>query len=791
VTIDAEPRLAVPHGSASVHELLQFERLMSELSASFINLPASEIDAVIEGGLRRIVETLDIDRSSLSRLVPGTGQLQTTHSWAVDGLPPVLGKTWPVDDFAYLVALGRTGKPLVFSSLDDLPPAANAARLAYQRFGMRSHVAQPLMVAGELVGFLGFGSLRRERTWPEDLLARMRLLAQIFAAALALKRAQEELDRALGFERLLTELSAGFIDLPAERLDDAIEEALRRIVQTLDIDRSTLALVDPLTGASEFTHSYAVEGVAPVPRITNVQNAAPWVYAEASAGRMVVFSRLDDLPPAASVDKELYRRLGQTSHVTVPLFAADEFLGGLTFGCVRRERSWPDDLLGRFRLLAEIFANAIARKRAQEERDHALGFERLLADLSASMLRAPSLEVERAIPDALRAMGEFLRVDSVALWRQPATDDHFSLMHWWAPAGVPAPPATVYKKDLPWVSDRLLSGEVVRFASPEDPPGDATADKHALRRFGARSLLAVPLYIDGNVAATLSLVGRGAERSWPDALIPRVRLIGEALANLLERDRKARQLAEAQGEAAHFRERLAHLVRVHTVGEMSAALAHEITQPLGAIENYALAARRRASEASPDLAKVVDLLDKVVGQATRAGDVVLRLRGLVKRHELQLIELDVEHAIRTCIEMVKADCELREIRVELKAADRVPRVVADEIHVQQVTLNLLRNAMEAMDCLGSDRTKVITVEVGLPGPDAVMVQVADGGPGIPEGELERVFESFYSTKAEGLGIGLAICRKLVEAHGGALWASHNPGGGAVFQFTLPVRAAGS
>jgi hypothetical protein len=178
-----------------------------------------------------------------------------------DGLPPVLGKTWPADDFAYLVALGRAGKPLVFSSLDELPPAANAARLAYQSFGMRSHVAQPLMVAGELVGFLGFGSLRRERAWPEDLLARMRLLAQIFAAALARKRAQEELNRAMGFERLLAELSASFIDLPSERLDDAIEDALRRIVQTLDIDRSTLALVDPLTGSSEFTHSYAVEGV--------------------------------------------------------------------------------------------------------------------------------------------------------------------------------------------------------------------------------------------------------------------------------------------------------------------------------------------------------------------------------------------------------------------------------------------------------------------------------------------------------------------------------------------------
>jgi PAS domain S-box-containing protein len=743
--IDAESRLAVPNGAASVHELLQFERLMSELSARFINLPASEIDAVIEGGLRRIVETLDIDRSSLTRLLPGTGQLQTTHSWAVDGLPPVLGAVWPADDFAYLVALGRAGTPLVFSSLSELPPVANAAKLAYQRFGMKSHVAQPLVVAGELVGFLGFGSLRRERTWPEDLLARMRLLAQIFAAALARKRAQEQLQEG------------------EARLDAIVRSAMDAII-TVDGDQRVVLFN---TAAEKmFGCSASQANGAPLDRFI------PERFRIAHRAHIERFVRTG----------ETSRQVGTAAAIRALRADGTEF---------PVEASISRATIAGERLLTVILRDTTERMTAARQIEQALGFERLLADLSASMLRAPSLDVGRAISEVLRAIGEFLDVGNVALWGLSPKDEHFRLMLWWSAEGVRAPPVTVYKRDLPWFSDRLLRGEVVRFANLEELPADAAEDRNATRRFGTRSLLAVPLWVEGEVAAVLSLAVLGGERSWPDALIPRVKLIGEAVANLLERDRRAKQLAEAQGEAAHFRERLAHLVRVHTVGEMSAALAHEITQPLGAIENYALAARRRASEASPDVAKVVDLLDKVVGQATRAGDVVMRLRGLVKRHELQLTELDVEHAVRTCIEMVKADCELREIRVELKAADRVPRVVADEIHVQQVTLNLLRNAMEAMESLGSDRTKVITVEVGLPGPDAVMVQVADGGPGIPEGELERVFESFYSTKAEGLGIGLAICRKLIEAHGGALWASHNPGGGAVFQFTLPVRAAGS
>jgi signal transduction histidine kinase len=221
---------------------------------------------------------------------------------------------------------------------------------------------------------------------------------------------------------------------------------------------------------------------------------------------------------------------------------------------------------------------------------------------------------------------------------------------------------------------------------------------------------------------------------------------------------------------------------------MSAALAHEITQPLGAIENYALAARRRIGEGPPDLARVGDLLDKVIGQATRAGDVVMRMRGMVQRHELEPKEIDVERVVGQCIEMVKMECELRDIRIELKPAGRLPAVVADEIHLQQVILNLLRNAMEAVELPRPGISREIAVEIGRDGVEAVSVQVADRGAGIAEGDLERVFESFYSTKPSGLGIGLAICRKLIEAHGGALWASHNPGGGAVFRFTLPVVA---
>src|SRR4030095_16313875 len=165
-----------------------------------------------------------------------------------------------------------------------------------------------------------------------------------------------------------------------------------------------------------------------------------------------------------------------------------------------------------------------------------------------------------------------------------------------------------------------------------------------------------------------------------------------------------------------------------------------------------------------------------------------RMRGMVQRHELEPKEIDAVRTVGQCIAMVKMDCDLRDVRIEFNAVEALPRVVADEIHLQQVMLNLLRNAMEAVERPEANVSKVITVDVGLDGPDKMRVLVADRGAGIAEGDLQRVFESFYSTKPNGLGVGLAICRKLIEAHGGTLWASHNPGGGAVFCFTLPTAS---
>jgi PAS domain S-box-containing protein len=247
-------------------------------------------------------------------------------------------------------------------------------------------------------------------------------------------------------------------------------------------------------------------------------------------------------------------------------------------------------------------------------------------------------------------------------------------------------------------------------------------------------------------------------------------------------ERKAAELQVQQHRAE-----LAHVARISTLGELSASLAHELNQPLTAILSNAQAAQRLLDAKPIDLAEIREILKDVVADDNRAGQVIQRLRALVKKQPPEFTALDLGAILREVVHFIHTDAILRASEIALTVAPGLPPVWGDRVELQQVALNLLLNALEAMkERPVEDRQVVVQVEAD--GPRVVKVAVRDRGAGLGD-EIEQVFRPFYTTKPDGLGVGLSISRSIVEAHGGRLWAENNAERGATFSFTIPAARA--
>ena len=247
--------------------------------------------------------------------------------------------------------------------------------------------------------------------------------------------------------------------------------------------------------------------------------------------------------------------------------------------------------------------------------------------------------------------------------------------------------------------------------------------------------------------------------------------------------RHQRTLQELELTRQHQAE-LAHVARVSNLGQLASSLAHELNQPLGAILRNAEAAELFLQDPSPDLEEIRTILADIRADDQRAGAVIDRMRGLMKRREVERRLLDLNVLVGEVVALVRSDAELRRVRLVLETNPALPPVQGDRVQLQQVLLNLVLNALDALnDNLPESRLVTLRTQ---PAGASIEVSVSDQGHGIPADKLVRVFEPFYTSKPNGLGMGLAISRSIIEAHGGRLWAENKAEGGAVFTFALPV-----
>ncbi|XYI03012.1 ATP-binding protein [Sorangium sp. So ce1128] len=263
-----------------------------------------------------------------------------------------------------------------------------------------------------------------------------------------------------------------------------------------------------------------------------------------------------------------------------------------------------------------------------------------------------------------------------------------------------------------------------------------------------------------------------------------LRAANERLARELELTRAAElRVQKAQDE-------LAHLNRVSAMSELAASLAHELSQPLAAMLSNAQAAERLLAHAPPDVAEARAALADIMADDRRAGQVIQRMRAMLRKGELSAAALDLDELIREVVRLMASAALLAGTTVRIELAPGLPRVRGDGIQLQQVLLNLLVNALDAV-ARRPPEARLVVVRTRRADGGRVELSVADSGEGIPPADLERVFEPFFTSKSQGLGVGLAISRSIVEAHGGRLWAECGPGEGATFRCALPVWGEGA
>jgi signal transduction histidine kinase len=343
------------------------------------------------------------------------------------------------------------------------------------------------------------------------------------------------------------------------------------------------------------------------------------------------------------------------------------------------------------------------------------------------------------------------------------------------------------------VTEAAVPGSVLRYvlrthenvilddASAESP---FSADPY-IRQQNARSILCLPLINQTKLIGMLYLENNLAPRVFAPSRIAVLKVLASQAAISLENSHLYGDLQEQEAKIRTVQAELAHVSRVTTLGQFTASIAHEVNQPIAAARNNARAGLNFLDRRPPDLAEVREALDCIVGDTDRAADIIDRIRDHIKKAPPKKEHFDLNEAIDEVVVLARSAISKNGVSVQTPRAERVLPVEGDRVQLQQVVLNLILNAVEAMGSV-QEGPRELSISTEQTQANGVLVAARDSGPGIDPENIERVFEAFYTTKSSGVGMGLSICRSIIDAHGGRLWAEPNEPRGAVFQFTLPA-----
>ncbi|HWO90869.1 MAG TPA: PAS domain-containing protein, partial [Methylomirabilota bacterium] len=441
-------------------------------------------------------------------------------------------------------------------------------------------------------------------------------------------------------------------------------------------------------------------------------------------------------------------------------------------GDVRFVRSEGDVVRDEAGRLLRVFGTV------QDITERKRGEHRRMAQHTVTHILSEATTLEEATPKILQAMCDCLVWDLGALWRHDREAGALRCVEVWHPESIAVPEFEAASREGTLQPGIGLPGRVWSTSEPAFI-SDVVDDPDFLRapvagREGLHAAFGFPIVLGGEVLGVMEFFSHEIRQPDQD-LLDMMTVIGSQIGQFIERKQAEDALHRAQAE-------LAHVTRVATLGELTASIAHEINQPLAAVVNNATACVHWL--AAQNLEEARQCAEFVIADGHRAGEIIGRIRALAKKAPPRKDWVDVNETIREVIALARSEVQSNGVSVRTRLGEELPLLLGDRIQLQQVILNLMINAIEAMNEV-SDAPRELSITSATDESKRVLVAVRDSGPGLHPGSLDGLFDAFYTTKPQGMGMGLAISRSIVEAHGGRLWVTPNEPHGAVFQFTLP------
>jgi PAS domain S-box-containing protein len=546
-------------------------------------------------------------------------------------------------------------------------------------------------------------------------------------------RVETKLEQRLKYQNLVSNLSARFVNLPSRDVDLEIKIGLEQVGGFFELERCTFAEVQPSGKSYQTLHCWVKNGIANQLTVGTHQ-FMPMLTERIRGGEPYRFRGREEIPYNWVHEKRFAKAEGIQAGLMVPLKVGGSFLGAFLIDSFTKEYDWPDETVEELRFVGGIFANAIARRRAEQ-------------DLASSEKRI------RMITDALPLLIAYVGGDRRYRFNNKVYEQWYGI-----------PVAQLHGKTML----EVLGEETYARCKP----------------FVDKALSGVPVKYRQEMRPRQGQEVRFVEASYVPHLDPGGQVLG--FYSLVQ---DVTDWKRVEMELQRQRDELAHVTRVATLGEMAASMVHELNQPLGAILSNAQAAEMFLERTPPDLNEIKEALKDIVSDDRRASEVIRRLRAYVIKGDVKSEPIQVNDLINVVLSLVRNDANLHKLKISTELATELPEAQGDPIQLQQVLINLILNGVQAMNAMHSSGQLVISTSLRDKG--EIKVSVTDSGPGIDEELADHIFEAFFTTKREGMGMGLSICRSILSAHGGRIWMEPSADGGSTFSFSLPVKESGT